>query len=409
MSRNDYESLVRRDELTEEMERLLDRAALTGRDLMASEQRKFDGMMGERDRLAESLAHLSRWDEQRLRRQFGQPSTVPIPPHRLSDSIDELHAMVREQRDAHIDLDVGSLLAAKRTRRDGSIEHRDILTTSTGAPVPISTASTVYEYLVTGSGVLSSSAEILSTSGGETFRLPRFTAYSAGTAVSEAAEIPQSDPTFAHVEFKAYKYGVRTEWSREIEQDTNVPLGAYLGRNLGVAISEKIGPDLVNGAGTAGPQGILVSHGGTVTGGTGVAGMPTVNEIIDLVYTLDAPYQARAAFICHPTTLAKIAKIADSTGRSILVPSLATDVPSTILGYPVITDPAMPTTGTSKKSLVFADFARFLTIRFAGPLRVETSREEKFSEDVVVAKAVQRIDSRIVDPKAAAVYVGGAS
>jgi HK97 family phage major capsid protein len=160
---------------------------------------------------------------------------------------------------------------------------------------------------------------------------------------------------------------------------------------------------LVNGAGTAGPQGILAAAGGTVTGGTGVAGVPTVDNIIDLVYTLDAPYQATASFVMHPTTLSTIAKIKDTTGRSILVPSLATDVPSTMLGYPVFTDPSMPTTGTTKKSIFYGgDLSRYLSVRYAGPLRVDVSYDAKFTSDLVVCKAVQRIDSRIVDAKAGA-------
>ncbi len=413
MTSTDYQNLVRRDELVEEMERMLDAAARSNRNLLASEQRRFDSLMAERNRVDESLSHLSRMDEQSLRRRFGPPSTVPEAPQHLRrdhDFLDDFAEMIRENRDGHVDLDIGSLLAGKRTLRNGAIEHRSaLLTTTTGVPVPITTANSVYEYLVTGSGVLRSNVDILNTPAGETYRLPRFTAYSTGTAVPQGTAIPQSDPTFAHVEFGAWKYAALTEWSRELEFDTNVPLGTYLGRNLGVAISESIAPQLVNGAGTAGPQGILAAAGGTVTGGTGVAGMPTVAEIIDLVYTLESPYQAAASFVMHPTTLAKIAKITDDNKRSILVPSLATDVPSTILGYPVFTDPAMPTTGTSKASVFYGDLSRYMIVRWAGSLRVEVSYDAKFAEDLVQCRAVQRVDSRIVDPKAGAVYVGGAS
>ena len=410
--------LSRRDAIEERAQSILDRAARSNRNLLASEAKAFEKLNEELraanyeaelvpDRLRIAVRERA-IDESRdalgVPRDFGAPRST----NRFAQ-LDDFAQMIAENRDGHVDLDLGSLLASKRTLRNGAIEQRDILTTTTGAPMPINTAATVYEYLVSESAVLASNASILNTPDGAPLRLPRFTAYSVGTAVAEGTAIPQSDPTFAHVTFGAYKHAVATEWSREAEQDSTVALGTYLGRNLGAAISQSMATELINGAGTAGPQGILASHGGTVTGGTGVAGMPTVDEIVDLVYTVGSSYQARASFIMHPTTLAKIAKVKDTTGRSILVPSLATDVPSTILGYPVLTDSAMPTTGTSKKSIVFADFSRFVTVRYAGPLRIEVSYDQKFTEDVAVCKAVQRIDQRIVDPTAAAVFVGAAS
>jgi HK97 family phage major capsid protein len=212
------------------------------------------------------------------------------------------------------------------------------------------------------------------------------------------------------VEFGAYKYAAISEWSRELEFDANVNLGAYLGRNLGAAISQAYGTALVNGAGTAGPQGLLGgTAAGTVTSGTGVAGVPTYDNLVDLVFTLESPYQSNASFVMHPTSLAAIAKIKDTTGRSILMPSFSADVPSTIMGRPVFTDPWMPTTGTTKNSIFFGDLSRYMTVRFAGPLRVEVSYDEKFSSDLVVCRAVQRIDSRIVDNKAGAIFKGAAS
>jgi HK97 family phage major capsid protein len=411
--------LSRRDDIEDRAQSILDRAARSNRNLLASESREFEKLSEElrsANREAETIPDRLRAAVRdaavnESRDALGVPRDFGAPIMNARSTFDEFTEMIRENREGHVDLNIGAMLAGKRTRRDGSIEHRDILTSTTGAPVPITTASSVYEYLVSGSGLLRTSATIMNTNGGESFRMPRVSAYSLGTAVAEASAIPESDPTLAMVEFKAYKYGAITEWSREIQEDTNVTLGDYIARNLGVAVSEAFSPVLINGAGTAGPQGILNgSPAGTVTGGTGVAGVPTFDNIIDLVYSVDAPYQAQgAAFIMHPTTASSLAKIKDTTGRSILLPSASMDVPSTILGFPVVTDAAMPTTGTSKKSVMFANFARYCAIRFAGPLRVEISYDARFQDDIVQCKAVQRLDSRVIDPNAAAVFVGGAS
>ena len=408
--------LSRRDDLQDRAQSILDRAARSNRNLLASESRDYDKILEELqaanyeaelvpDRLRIAVRERA-IDESRdalgVPRDFG----APRGPTRTSE---DFVAMIRENGQGHVDLNVGDMLAAKRTQSNGALERRDLFTTTTGAPVPTQTAATIYEYLISDSGVLRSNVDIISTPNGDTYRLPKFTAYSTGTAVGQGSAIPESDPTLAMVEFGAYKYAAISEWSRELEFDANVNLGAYLGRNLGAAISQAYGTALVNGAGTAGPQGILASAGGTVTGGTGVAGVPTYDNLVDLVFTLESPYQSNASFVMHPTSLASIAKIKDTTGRSILMPSFSADVPSTIMGRPVFTDPWMPTTGTTKNSIFFGDLSRYMTVRFAGPLRVEVSYDEKFSSDLVVCRAVQRIDSRIVDNKAGAIFKGAAS
>ena len=409
--------LSRRDEIEERAQSILDRAARSNRDLLASESREFDNLNQElrrANRDAELVPDRLRIevreraiDESRdalgVPRDFGAPAAA-------NRSTEDFVAMIRENGQGHVDLDIGKMLANKRTLANGALmEKRDLFTTTTGAPVPTQTANSVYEYLIAG-GLLRSNINIMSTPNGDTYRLPRFTTYSTGTAVPQGSAIPESDPALATVEFGATKYAVVTEWSRELQDDSNVQLGDYLARNLGIAIGQAYAPALINGAGTAGPQGILSgTAAGTVTSGTGVAGVPTVNNIIDLVYTLDAPYQERASFVMHPTTLSTIAKINDSTGRSILMPSLSADVPATIMGRPVFTDSQMPTTGTTKSSIFFGDLSRFATVRFAGSLRVEISYDQKFSEDLVVMRAVQRLDSRIIDNRAGAIFKGAAS
>ncbi len=408
--------LSRRDELQDRAQSILDRAARSNRNLLASESRDYDKILEELqaanyeaelvpDRLRIAVRERA-IDESRDALGHPRDFGAPRAPTRSSE---DFVAMIRENGQGHVDLNVGDLLASKRTAPNGAMERRDLFTTTTGAPVPTQTAATIYEYLVTGSGVLRSNVDIISTPNGDTYKLPSVTSYSTGTAVGQGSAIPESDPTLAMVTFGAYKFGAISEWSRELELDSNVQLGAYLGRNLGIAISEAYSPALINGAGTAGPQGILAAAGGTVTGSTAVAGVPTVNNIIDLVYTLEAPYQERASFVMHPTTLATISKIVDTTGRSILMPSFSADMPSTILGRPVFTDPNMPTTGTTKASIFLGDLSRYMSIRFAGPLRVEVSYDQKFSEDLVVMRAVQRLDSRIVDSKAGAIFKGAAS
>jgi HK97 family phage major capsid protein len=53
----------------------------------------------------------------------------------------------------------------------------------------------------------------------------------------------------------------------------------------------------------------------------------------------------------------------DADGRPIWQPSLAVGAPSTINGYPVITDPAMPVMAASARSIAFGNWSEAYVIR----------------------------------------------
>jgi HK97 family phage major capsid protein len=406
--------LTERERTYERCQRILDRAAREGRgDLLASEARTFDREESELKRLDAVIDELPRHlvnaarshiiDESR--RRAGVPLNLgdPIPEMRTENILADLSS------GRTLDLPVGDLLAAKRTASDGRLERRDIVTTSAGAPVPVQTSSTIYEYLVEGSGVLRSNVNILNTPSGASFRLPKFTSYSSAAQYAEAAAISEADPTLATVTFGAYKFATLTTWSSELQEDVDLNLGEYLAKNLATALSETYGPQLIDGDGTTEPQGIITGITTGATSGTGVAGVPTANNLLDLFFSLAPQYRTNACWIMKDSTLAAISKLVDGESRYLLTPSLSADVPATILGRPVFTDPSMPATGTTRKSIVFADMSRYMTVRFAGSLRIELDRSAQFEQDMVVMRAVQRLDSKVVDTNAGRAFVGAAS
>jgi len=403
-----------RDKARNHADNILNRASRENRDLLASEARSVDSDIAEvqrvdrlleetpRDRIRSARDHMIT----ELRAAQGIPQDLGAPQNPRSRN-ENVFAELNAGR--VIDLPLGEMLAAKRTTTDGRLERRDIVTTSAGAPVPVQTANTIYQYLVEGSGVLRSNVNILRTPTGASFKLPKFTSYSSGAQYAEAAAISEADPTLATVTFGAYKFATLTTWSSELQQDTDLNLGDYLSSNLATALSETYGPQLIDGDGTTEPQGIITGITTGVTSSTGTAGVPTANNLMDLFFSLGARYRSNACWIMKDSTLAAISKLVDGQSRYLLTPSLSGDVPATILGRPVFTDPSMPSTGTTKKSIVFADMSRYMTVRFAGDLRIELDRSAQFEQDMVVMRAVQRLDSKIVDTNAGRAFVGAAS
>jgi len=208
----------------------------------------------------------------------------------------------------------------------------------------------------------------------------------------------------------AYKFGIMLQVARELIDDTAVDLLGYLAMQAGRAIGNDFGYQLVNGAGTAGlVTGLLAS--GTVTSSpgvtgtvTGVGGAPTYANLVDLEYSVIAPYrQSRSCYwLAADKTIGGFRKITDTVGRPIWEPSAVLGSPDLLLGKPLVADPFMPAmaAGAGVFPIVFGDFSQFF-VRLVGGVRFERSDDFAFGSDLVTFRAILRGDGTLVDTSGA--------
>lgn len=288
------------------------------------------------------------------------------------------------------------------------VERRDILTTTTGAPVPTQMANQIVRRLIESSGVLAAGPRLIRTDNGETWTLPTVTTYGTASIISEGSAVAESDPTLAQVTFKAHKFGVVAQASFEMLADAVTDFEAVLGESLGNAISQAVAPKLANGTGTVEPVGIMSgAYATAVTGGTGVAGKATYANLVDLVFSLPAAYRTNAAWLMSDTTLAGIAKLTDSNGQPLLIPAMSQGAPTTLFGKPVHTDANIADAAVNAKSIFFGDVGRAFGVRFAGPLDLVRSDEYAFVNALSTWRCMQRLDSQVIDVQAGRFYRGG--
>jgi HK97 family phage major capsid protein len=232
--------------------------------------------------------------------------------------------------------------------------------------------------------------------------VPKTTSHSTAAIVAEAASIGVSDPAFGQASLGAYKYGVMVQVSRELVDDTGIDLQGYLAEETGRALGNAIGAHLVAGTGTSQPRGVITDASLGVTTGTGVAGVPSADNLIDLYYSVIAPYRnsPSAAWLIKDSTIGALRKIKDTTGQYIWQPGLTTGAPDLLLGKPVYTDPNVPATGVNAKSVLFGDFSRYF-VRLAGGVRFERSDEYAFGNDLITYRALLRGDGALMDTSGA--------
>lgn len=284
-------------------------------------------------------------------------------------------------------------------------------TTAGGDTVPTNFYDRLVEHLIQNSAIMQSGATILNTAGGETIQIPKTTAHSTAALVTEGGTIGTSEPTFGQVELGAYKYGALIQISRELLDDTGVDLEGYLAMQAGRALGNAFGAHAITGDGSGKPDGVV--HGASLgkTGGTGVSGAFSSDDLIDLFFSVIAPYRksSAATWMMADSSIATARKLKDTTGQYIWQPGLQAGVPDTILGKPVLTEPNMASVATSAKSVLFGDMSQYF-VRLAGGIRFERSDDFAFDTDLVTFRALMRADGALVDLTGAVKYfAGGAS
>lgn len=305
----------------------------------------------------------------------------------------ELRSFLRGEQGAPRYIDV---------RPEGRPEFRALSKLTTGAggnTVPTSFYDELVAHLIEVSGVMQTNPTVLNTNSGETIQIPKTTAHSTAASAAEAAVLPSSDPTFGLVSLGAYKFGWTGRVSRELVDDTGVDLQGYLAMQAGRALGNKFGADLVTGTGTAQPTGFMTSATIGVTGTTtGVSGAVQYNDLVDLMYSVIAPYrQSRSCYwIMRDATVGSLRKIKDTTGQPIWQPSMQIGAPDLLLGKPIVSDPFMPAAATGAQSVAFGDFSQFF-VRMVGGIRFERSDDFLFDSDMVAYRAILRGDGALVD------------
>ena len=305
----------------------------------------------------------------------------------------DLVGQVRSEKAQTFDSDVIRSMARGETRGH-TFEQRDVVKTSTGAPVPTSFYNQVIEQarLV---GPMLETSTTLRTAGGENLQIPSQAGWSTAAITGEGTAIAESDPTFnSFITLGAYKYSFLVQLSRELIEDSGVDILAFLATQTGNALGFKVNNDLTVGAGTTLPLGIVTAASSAVTG-TASGPTFTADNLIDLAYSLDGSARRLpgVGWMMNTQSLGVVRKLKDNNGAYIFSPALA-DGNDRVLSYPVFENPAMASNASATKSVIFGHLPSYY-VRMAGGLRLDRSDDFAFSADLVTFRASMRVDGNL--------------
>ena len=206
------------------------------------------------------------------------------------------------------------------------------------------------------------------------------------TWIAEQGAYGKTDLSFGQTSIDAFKSGGIVQLSDELLRDSMINIESYITSAMvnGMADLEELA--FISGDGIGKPTGFLVNAelGKTTALGTAV----TIDEILDLKYSLKSGYRGRANFLYNSKTELALRKLKDSTGNYLWQPSVVAGTPNTLDGTSAVISENMANIGASAKFMAFGDFSNF-TIADRGVMTMKRL-EELYAENGLIGF---RVDS----------------
>jgi HK97 family phage major capsid protein len=372
--------------LTEQIRDVIESAEAEKRGLDAAELEKIDRIEADIRKADETIAVAIRNEERRLEASVAAKGFVPSVSEERSAS-DVFRAMARGE-ERNYEFTRAALVPSSNT-------------------VPKSFYDQVFDVarLV---GPMLEVPEIIRTTSGEDLTIPTLTAYSTASITAAGSALSAQEPTYSSITLGAYKYGFLIQAANELVTDAGFDLASHLAQQAGNGIGYAVNAALTNGTGTVQPRGIVTAAGSGITGGTGVAGVFTADNLIDLAYSVDGAVRRMpgAAFMANGSTIGKMRKLKDTAGNYLY--QVGVGYPDTFAGFRVIENPHVPDTATSAKSVLFGDLSSY-KVRLAGGIQVASSQDYAFNTDLTTWRFLIRLDGNLTHSSHVKYFAGAAS
>ena len=218
--------------------------------------------------------------------------------------------------------------------------------------------------------------------------------------LDEGEDFEESDSVFGQTSIGAYKLGTMIKVSDELLNDSVFSIESYIATEFARRIGAKEEEAFIVGDGDGKPTGIFHATAGGQLGVTAASATAiTADEIIDLVYSLKAPYRKNAVFIMNDATVKAVRKLKDGQGQYLWQPSLTAGTPDTLLNRPVYTSAYAPIIEAGASTIAFGDFGYYWIADRQG--RSFKRLNELFATSGQVGfLGSQRVDGKLILPEA---------
>lgn len=241
-------------------------------------------------------------------------------------------------------------------------------------------------------------AKVIQTTSGDR-KIPVVSTHGTAGWLDEGSPYTESDEVFSQVTLSAFKLGTFLKISEELLNDAAFDVESYLASEFARRIGAAEEKAFLVGTGSGQPTGIFTAHGGQVGVTAAKATDITADELIDLHYSLRAPYRKNAVWLMNDATVKTVRKLKDGQGQYLWQPALTAGSPDMILGKPVYTSAFVPEIKSGARTVAFGDLGYYWIADRQG--RSFKRLNELFATSGQVGfLASQRLDGKLVLPEA---------
>ena len=241
-------------------------------------------------------------------------------------------------------------------------------------------------------------AHVIQTSSGDR-KIPIVTGHGEAAWMDEGEQFTESDDTFGQTSISAYKLGTLIKISDELLNDSVFDMAGYIIKEFARRIGAKEEEAFLVGDGKGKPAGIFDATLGAQTGVTAANTSITFDDIMDLYYSLKAPYRNKASWLLNDGTVKAIRKLKDANGNYIWQPSVREGEPDRILNRPYKTSIYVPELAAGKRVMSFGDYSYYWIADRQGR-SFKRLNELYATTGHVGFLACERLDGKLILPEA---------
>ena len=198
-------------------------------------------------------------------------------------------------------------------------------------------------------------ANVIKTSSGDR-KIPIVTSKGEAAWIDEGGQFPESDDSFGQTSIGAYKLATMIMISDELLNDSVFNIENYISKEFARRIGTKEEEAFFVGDGKGKPEGLF---GSADLGVTAATVNITFDDVMDLFYSLRAPYRKKATWLLNDSTVKAIRKLKDGNGNYIWQPSVRDGEPDRILNRPYRTSIYVPELAAGNRVMAFGDYSYY--------------------------------------------------
>lgn len=237
-----------------------------------------------------------------------------------------------------------------------------------------------------------SMATIYNVGGNLSFPVYDDTTDTGATLVEDMQKLTESTGKFTTITLENYIVGVLKLISKSLINQSGFDLVSFTINKVAENIAEFLEKGLLNGQ-TGKYQGVFETENVATSAS---AKAVTADELIDVQMTVPQQFQANACWIMNKSTLTQIRKLKDNEGNYLLNRDITKEFGWDLLGKPVYVSENAPEIAAGATAIVYGDMSG-LYVKLANSMEINVLLENYATQYAIGVCGYAEFDSKIVE------------